>query len=193
MKKFISGFIIGAMLFSMLGVYATITYVAKPLDYKVVVNGEDFTSDPPPVEIEGRTYLPLRAVGDALGVPVNWNEELRQAEVGFVISDTQTQYATYTENNSVIDFGTFCKIKPCKDKIVSDDMITYIYDFDDVTDEQTIEYLAEMEKLGYNIKQLDKTPRSTFGGFNENNNFFALTLYISAEDIKTYVLIQMSK
>lgn len=82
MKKFISGFVVGALLFSMLGVFAAATYVAKPVDFKVLVNGKEFTSDPPPLEVDGRTYLPLRAMGDALGVPVKWNEELRQAEVG---------------------------------------------------------------------------------------------------------------
>lgn len=82
MKKFISGFIAGALIFSMLGVFAAVTYVAKPVDFKVMVNGKEFTSDPPPLEVDGRTYLPLRAMGDALGVPVNWNEEKRQAEVG---------------------------------------------------------------------------------------------------------------
>lgn len=82
MKKFISGFVAGALIFSMLGVFAAVTYVAKPVDFKVLVNGKEFTSDPPPLEVDGRTYLPLRAMGDALGVPVKWNEELRQAEVG---------------------------------------------------------------------------------------------------------------
>ncbi len=82
MKKFISGFIAGALIFSMLGVFAVTTYVAKPADFKVIVNGKEFVSDPPALEVEGRTYLPLRAMGDALGVPVNWNQELYQAEVG---------------------------------------------------------------------------------------------------------------
>ena len=81
MKKFILGFLIGAIVFSAIGVFG-VSYVAKPVDFKVLVNGEEFISDPPALEIEGRTYLPLRAMGEALGVPVSWNEELRQAEVG---------------------------------------------------------------------------------------------------------------
>lgn len=93
MKKFISGFIVGAIICSLIGVYAATTYVANPLSYKVMVNGKEFTSDPPPVEIEGRTYLPLRAMGDALGVPVKWNEELRQAEVGTSSKAETTQYS----------------------------------------------------------------------------------------------------
>lgn len=81
MKRFISGLVIGAMLFGTFGVFA-VQYVANPVDFKVLVNGKEFVSDPPALEVEGRTYLPLRAMGDALGVPVTWNEELRQAEVG---------------------------------------------------------------------------------------------------------------
>ncbi len=81
MKKFICGFLIGAMLFGALGAFA-VSYVANPVDFKVLVNGKEFVSDPPALEVEGRTYLPLRAMGEALGVPVTWNEELRQAEVG---------------------------------------------------------------------------------------------------------------
>ncbi len=81
MKKFITGFIVGAVICSMLGAFA-VSYIANPVDFKVLVNGKEFVSDPPALEVEGRTYLPLRAMGDALGVPVNWNEELRQAEVG---------------------------------------------------------------------------------------------------------------
>lgn len=96
MKKFISGFIVGAMVCVIVSVYAATTYVANPLSYKVLVNGKDFTSDPPPVEIEGRTYLPLRAMGEALGVPVNWNETLRQAEVGTAPSP---QSLSYSRNN----------------------------------------------------------------------------------------------
>lgn len=97
MKKFISGFIVGALIFSMLGVFAAVTYVAKPVDFKVMVNGKEFVSDPPALEVDGRTYLPLRAMGEALNVPVNWNEELRQAEVGHTGSTAETN--EYSRNN----------------------------------------------------------------------------------------------
>ncbi len=80
MKKFIIGFLIGAMIFGAVG-YA-VTYVAQPATFKVMVNGKEFVSDPPALVVEGRTYLPLRAMGDALGVPVEWNAELNRAEVG---------------------------------------------------------------------------------------------------------------
>lgn len=81
MKKFLSGFIAGAVLFASIGAVA-VSYVANPADFKVLVNGKEFISNPPALVVEGKTYLPLRAMGEALGVPVNWNEGLRQAEVG---------------------------------------------------------------------------------------------------------------
>ena len=80
MKKFISGAMTGAILAGSIAFAAS--YVAEPASFKVLVNGKEFVSDPPALVVEGRTYLPLRAMGDALGVPVNWNAELRQAEVG---------------------------------------------------------------------------------------------------------------
>ena len=81
MKKFICGFLSGAVLLGAVGAFA-VSYVANVADFKVLVNGKEFVSDPPALEVEGRTYLPLRAMGDALGVPVSWNDELYHAEVG---------------------------------------------------------------------------------------------------------------
>lgn len=88
MKKFIIGLITGVMLASTIAFAAT--YTASPATFKVLVNGKEFVSDPPALVVEGRTYLPLRAMGDALGVPVEWNAELGQAEVG-IISPTATE------------------------------------------------------------------------------------------------------
>ena len=94
LKKTIASFITGALIFGSIGVFAG-SYVANPVDFKVMVNGKEFTSDPPPLEVDGRTYLPLRAIGDALGVPVGWNEELRQAEVG----TAPLEETSYSRNN----------------------------------------------------------------------------------------------
>ncbi len=84
MKKFVIGVVTGAMLASTVAIAAS--YVAEPATFKVMVNGKEFTSDPPALVVEGRTYLPLRAIGDALGVPVEWNADLNQAEVGTTVS-----------------------------------------------------------------------------------------------------------
>lgn len=88
MKKFIIGVVTGAVLASTVAIAAS--YVAEPATFKVIVNGKEFNSEPPAVVVEGRTYLPLRAIGDALGVPVEWNADLNQAEVG-IMKEQQEQ------------------------------------------------------------------------------------------------------
>lgn len=94
MKKFISGFLAGAIVFGSMGVFAA-SYVANPAGFKVFVNGKEFKSDPVVLEVNGSTYLPLRAMGEALGVPVKWNAELGQAEVG----TTPTESKSYSRTN----------------------------------------------------------------------------------------------
>ncbi len=101
LKGFAGGFLAGAVVCSCVGI-AAVTYTAVPVDFKVLVNGEEFVSDPPALAVDGRTYLPLRAMGEALGVPVNWNEELRQAEVG-----TTPDESSVTVNNEVQTNGTW--------------------------------------------------------------------------------------
>ena len=96
MRKFLCGFLAGAIIFGAIGGFA-VTYVANTADFKVMVNGEEFTSDPPALVVEGRTYLPLRAMGEALGVPVAWNEELRRAEVGNMAAVAEKNQ--YSRNN----------------------------------------------------------------------------------------------
>lgn len=60
-------------------------YSAEPATFEVLVNGKTFKPDDVPVlVVEGRTMLPLKAIGDALGVPVKWDSEKRQVVVGDV-------------------------------------------------------------------------------------------------------------
>ena len=42
---------------------------------KVVVNGNALSTDQPPVIVEGRTLVPLRAIFEALGASVDWNND----------------------------------------------------------------------------------------------------------------------
>lgn len=56
-------------------------YEALDAGFKVYVDEEEFVSENPPIVVDGRTYLPLRAMGDLLGVNVEWNEKIGQVEV----------------------------------------------------------------------------------------------------------------
>jgi hypothetical protein len=81
MRNFILGFIIAGLLFGTV-VVASGKLDAVKATFEVLVNGEKFDGEA--VVIEGRTFLPLRAIGDALKVPVSWNVELKRVEVGKV-------------------------------------------------------------------------------------------------------------
>lgn len=81
MKRFISGFISGALIFGMIGAFAAATYVAEPANYEVIVDGEIFVSNPPAMNIEGNTYLPLRAMADVFDVEIGWDPAGRQVEI----------------------------------------------------------------------------------------------------------------
>lgn len=82
-KQLIIGILIGAILFGGLSVIANgvKTYFAKQADFPLLVDGVEVKLDMPIVTIEDRTYLPLRAIGNVLGVKVDWNNEKGQAEV----------------------------------------------------------------------------------------------------------------
>ena len=53
---------------------ASSNYSCAPIDYQVMVNGSAMTfTDAPPMNYSGRTMLPLRAVSEALSVPILWD------------------------------------------------------------------------------------------------------------------------
>lgn len=76
----LSGILIGTLFTNIAG--ATRDYLAKNASFPVIVNGKTLVTDKPIVTIDGSTYLPLRAMGSALGVSIVWNESLKRVEVG---------------------------------------------------------------------------------------------------------------
>lgn len=102
MKKLIMGIIIGAISTLTITTFADeiSTFVAQKATFNVYVDGQKFVSENPTVAIDGRTYLPLKETGEALGVDVNWNVDKKQVEINKkeeVISmpeDSSTSIAT---------------------------------------------------------------------------------------------------
>ncbi len=81
MKKILLGIVLGIVIaVPATGIAAVFT--AQLATFEIEVDGEKFKSENPPVVIEGRTYLALRDTGEALGVPVEWNETERKVEIG---------------------------------------------------------------------------------------------------------------
>lgn len=82
MKRLLSGIIIGGILSTSVLAFADVDrWDALKATFKVLVDGKDFVAEYPTVAIEGRTYLPLKAVGDALGVSVQWNAAESRVEI----------------------------------------------------------------------------------------------------------------
>lgn len=83
MKKMLIGFILGAIATISVTTMAANTdiFQAQKATFDVFVNGEKFESQNPTIVVDGRTYLPLKETGDALGVNVQWNGGLKQVEV----------------------------------------------------------------------------------------------------------------
>ncbi|WP_168124063.1 stalk domain-containing protein [Paenibacillus sp. HB172176] len=88
MKKLTIGatsFITGALLMTTLTAFADTAkqFVLTTLNFPVIINGTEFKSDDMPfMNYNGNTYVPLKRVGDMLDVPVNWNDKLKQVEIG---------------------------------------------------------------------------------------------------------------
>lgn len=83
MKKFISGVVMGTILTTAIGAGAAGIWdkinVLKN-DITVIVNGENVTADN--FVYNDTTYLPLRAVSEALGQPVDYDETTNTAYIG---------------------------------------------------------------------------------------------------------------
>lgn len=85
MKKIISGVLIG-LLIGVAGTTFATQYVVEDASFPILVNGQAFKTDKPIVTINGSTYMPLRAIGEALGVKVNWNDDKGQVEIGETVT-----------------------------------------------------------------------------------------------------------
>ena len=98
MKKIFLGIIIGVLLSTATCAFADDIQklIADKASFPILVNGKTLdTSQKPAVVIDGSTYLPLKSIGAALNVPVSWNENKRQVEVGTTPQiDTQTTAQT---------------------------------------------------------------------------------------------------
>lgn len=83
MKKVILGILIGFMMATAFASFANSDFfTAQKATFDIEVSGKKFEGENPPVVIEGRTYLPLKDIGEALNVSVEWNGTERKVEIG---------------------------------------------------------------------------------------------------------------
>lgn len=84
-KYFIIGFILGSLIF---GSSFALAYMGPQISYlifsdiKVYLDGAAVTSDVEPFTYNGRVMVPVRAIGEALGKPVEWDENNNTVFIG---------------------------------------------------------------------------------------------------------------
>jgi len=112
MRQRLEGIFIGVLISCILtsAIVFAKNFEAVAENFSVLVNGKEWKTDKPIVTIDGSTYLPLRALGDALGVAVNWNDELGRVEIGEApIADSNYSRQNPAPLNTVqkIDIDTY--------------------------------------------------------------------------------------
>jgi len=59
-------------------------------DYPLFVNGVEYKDEKlPPLNLDGKTYIPLAKIGDILGVDYRWNAGKKRVEIGAPVDDSK--------------------------------------------------------------------------------------------------------
>lgn len=166
MKKFTMGLVVGLLITMSISVYASgglekiTAYINN--DVKVEIDGEKFTSEFPILVYEGRTYLPLRTVGeDILDKVVDWDNDTQTVLITPKINDKdvigvtdvelRVEETTYKGLDAITaDDETYFSTKSYEDKFAP---VRWGYDsetnevFLADTEENTSEILEVFERL----------------------------------------------
>ncbi|MFD2876426.1 copper amine oxidase N-terminal domain-containing protein [Paenibacillus rhizoplanae] len=79
---------------------------AKPI--RIIIDGVTLSTDRPPVMVNGRTLVPLRAIFEAFNADIKWNQK--------------TQTVTASQNDTTIELKIGSKIATINNKTVSLDV-----------------------------------------------------------------------
>ncbi|MBQ7667892.1 MAG: WG repeat-containing protein [Clostridia bacterium] len=77
-------------------------YEAVDASFPIFIDGEKWATDKPVVVIEGSTYLPLRAIGEVLGININWNAISRTVEIGGNVPSKYDYSSKFSEGMAVV-------------------------------------------------------------------------------------------
>lgn len=116
--QLVAAFLCGAVFFSGIS-FAASELIAKPVDYKIVVNGVEQKLSNQPVSINNSTYLPIRAIGEITGYKVGYTKgvvSLTNQEVNNSAEDAVN--AKNDGSNSKYTFDTLPMTKESADGLV---------------------------------------------------------------------------
>ncbi len=104
-KSLVAGIVIGALLFGSSPIFAlsgirniAVTYQ----NIKLTVDGKTVQTDAEPFLYDGRTYVPIRAVSEALGAGVKWSATTSTIEITKSPSTTTTSSTSTSVPSSVV-------------------------------------------------------------------------------------------
>jgi len=80
-----------------------------PVSYMITDNVFKVALDVPASVINGRTLVPLRAIGDALSCEVGWDGETRTASLEYTIPETDKLSDAMNEKNSALTYADAAK------------------------------------------------------------------------------------
>lgn len=136
MKKFIIGIIVGIIIATTTSAYADSVkqFILTKVSYPLIVKGKVYDSASLPLlNFNGNTYVPLKAVGDLLGVTVNWNEKLNRVEIGHPVTVNETTKSntvsnTYSASNNSSNNKTSIEQKATQGKLLLEKKIQNFLD-----------------------------------------------------------------
>ena len=78
----------------------------------IIVNEQILTPPADPIILNGRTMVPLRAICEALGCDVGWNEEYQTAKISHPVSTINMTIGSYWfKKNSLLDGSTNVEVQ----------------------------------------------------------------------------------
>lgn len=195
-KGFISGILVSALVFSLASTAAATigqrTLNAAYSDIKIELNGKRITPTDAngnvvePFAVNGTTYLPVRAIGNALGLNVTWDSKTNTAKLeGNTVSNSFDEcypdFSVPTLDNIV---GTDAYVELYT--LDSGDSIVYYYDpgkFNIPTGSNYVDaYEALLENYGFNYLKADD-------GLYYDNPTSGTTLVLYVDQSTKYVCV----
>lgn len=145
--------------------------ISKNDDY-IEVNGEEQTLDVPQQIIDGRFYIPLRAVGDALGADISWDSDNKVAHISYNGNDVYVNCVDdvasveninlYGGVEGIPDFGGYIMRSPHR-TYTNDNFYLYSYYAKDVEYENVKSYFEALSHLGFEFNEKLDSDDSNIG------------------------------
>lgn len=102
-RDFLAGAVVASLVVGAVPTaFAKVSQLNIPVSYnniKIVVDGKELKTDKEPFIYEGTTYLPVRAVAEAVGKNVSWDGTTNTVTLGSGAANTTPATASYSRTN----------------------------------------------------------------------------------------------